>query len=181
MKIVFCILLFLHCAVPAQSQAIRQKGMYILPQAGVLKGEEKYSAQGIIVGGMEYKGWGFGIGAGIDWYRIRTVPIVADIRRSITVAKQPFFVYANAGWNIAIPRDNEYLLKGKGGAYGEAGLGYAILNKKKKGILLSIGFTSKTVTDKFMETTYIWTTPVPTERRIDYTFNRFILKLGYKF
>jgi hypothetical protein len=184
MRIFFCILLLLLCAAPAQSQAIRQKGFYILPQAGVLKGEKKYSGQGIIVGGMEYRGWGFGIGTGIDWYRIRTVPIVADIRRNITVANQPFFVYANAGWNIAVPRDKEYFLKGSGGAYGEAGLGYAVLNKKKKGILLSIGFTSKTVTERFMETTYIWTFPVTsheTERRIDYTFNRFILKLGYKF
>lgn len=181
MRISFIILLLLSCFSQAHSQVMREKGLYILPQAGLLKGEGKYSGQGTVVGGMEYKGWGFGIGAGIDWYRVRTIPVVVDIRRSVTVGRQPFFVYANAGWNIIVPRDKEYFSNGSGGAYGEAGLGYAVLNKKKKGLLLSVGFTSKTVTQKFKETIYTWNTPYETEKRYDYTFNRFVFKLGYKF
>jgi hypothetical protein len=193
MKIFFCILLFLFCADSIQSQAVREKGVYIVPQAGALIGDQHISGQGTIIGGIEHKGWGLGIGAGIDWYKIRTVPVLIDIRRSIPVGKRPFFAYINAGWNLAAPRDKEYFRdenphikddRFTNGVYGEAGLGYAFLNKAKKGILLSIGFTRKTVTERFTETDYIPTTPFTayeTERRLDYSFNRFIFKLGYKF
>lgn len=193
MRSIAGILLFWLCAASAQSQVMRQKGYYIIPQAGFLYGDQRVDGQGIVAGGIEYKGWGLGIAAGIDWYKVRTVPVLIDIRRNLPVARQPLFVYGNLGWNIAAPLDKQYYFAGSvdmrgnrftHGMYGEAGLGYALLNRSKKGFLLSLGFTSKTVTERFRETIYIMQPPyttVETERRLDYTFNRFIFKLGYKF
>lgn len=193
MRIIIGILLLFFCAFQVQSQVIRQKGYYIIPQAGFLYGDQRIDGQAMVAGGIEYKGWGLGIAAGMDWYKIRTVPVLLDIRTNIPVARQPLFAYGNLGWDIAAPLDKQYYLAGSfdmrgnrftNGMYGEAGLGYALLNKSKKGFLLSIGFTTKTVTERFMENVYIMTPPYTSyavERRLNYTFNRFIFKLGYKF
>ncbi|MCW3087094.1 MAG: hypothetical protein JWQ78_480, partial [Sediminibacterium sp.] len=68
--------------------------------------------------------------------------------------------------------------------YTDLGIGYALKGKKSKGVIMSLGYSMKTITEKYSEFIY---SPMPpyggsnTERRSVYELNRVSLKLGYSF
>ncbi len=194
MKIsIYVTVILLLCVFAAQSQTGNANRLYIIPQAGLLNGDQYVSGQVTLVGGIERNGWGFGIGSGVDYYKVRTVPVFIDLRRSFTINKWPLFAYANVGWNIAAPLSTQLRTSGgwwyqadnkyNSGWLGEAGFGYSFLNKQKKDFQLGLGFSTKTLEETYTETVYRDFPPYGStqeQRRLNYTFNRVILKIGYR-
>jgi hypothetical protein len=176
-----------------QTHAQKKTTFYFMPQVGLLNGDQYVSAQASLTGGMEIKEWGIGLGAAIDYYKVRSVPVFADIRKNITAGTTtPVFVYASFGMNIAAALESQRRrVSGWGdlrsnyehGLYTEGGFGCLLWNTHNTGLVLSLGYTSKTITEKYTENIYPDFPPyipVSTERKLNYTFNRVVLKIGVR-
>ena len=99
---------------------------------GLLYNTESIHIGAQSVNGFSKKGTFIGLGAGVDWYGISSLPIFLDLRQQIKWGKNTFFVYGDLGYNIAwIDSDggnqgfsSEY--DNDGGLYYDFGAGYLI-------------------------------------------------------
>jgi len=188
----FLLSFFIAVSVSAQVKPIKSN-FYLLPQIALLNGDHSASGQVQVAGGFEKNGWGFGIGTGIDYYKVRTVPVFADLRKSFG-KNSAVFSYLNIGSNLAWPLESQYStgyiweLGGKrsdfgNGLYTDLGIGYTIRGKKREGIVLSLGYSAKTINETRYVTIYREFPPYIPETRetkLDYTFNRIAFRLGVK-
>lgn len=165
--------------------------LYVTPQVALLNGAQTADAQIQMVMGFKNNKWSLGIGSGIDYYILRSVPLFIDARRFATIKQKNLFVYANAGMNIVWPTDkeraNNWNRIGGGassssfynGIYTDIGIG--ILLGKKNNLQASIGYSTKTFSETYQEWPVIWPVPItvtPTDRRLSYTLNRIVLRVG---
>ena len=119
---------------------------------GLLVGSSGQGAAVQTTNGIGYKSWNFGIGTGIDWYGVRSIPLVADVRHSFTNNKNKPFVYANGGINFPWQDGYGYSIgfstvevKYKNAFCGEMGLGYKVALKNQTAVVLSAGFSYKEI------------------------------------
>ncbi len=189
----FFVLMLLLCSVSLFAQKrVKKAPFYMVPQLGLVNGDHYVSGQLTLIGGFEKKDWAFGLGAGFDYYKLRTVPVFMDVRKNITASDWPVFAYANLGVNIPAPLETQRRFTGiwnatessyQAGLYSDVGIGYAMLNKRKKGFILSLGFSTKGNTENYMETIYDQFPPYKAnqfERKLSYSFNRVVCKIGFR-
>jgi hypothetical protein len=188
LPVIFGILLLTQ--VSAQE---KKTNYYLLPQLGLLNGDDFASGQVMVSGGIENKNISFGIGVAMEYYKIRTVPVFAEIRAGIGKSKRTF-AYINAGPNFMWPLASQYvshwIYNGafsrdhfSTGFYGDAGLGYIFRLAKKNDMLVSLGYSVKTVHQSYAESLYSQSppyTPETFDRKLDYTLNRLALRVGIK-
>ena len=182
------------CCSIISSNAQTQKAAwqsYILPQAALVNGDHAVSAQVQVNAGMQKKNWMFGIGAALDYYKVRTCPVFAETRFAFG-KNQNFFSYANLGINIAWALESEYTPGAWGtnridrfnnGVYTDMGIGYATKGLKKGTVMIGIGYSLKTVSSTSSEAIYRDFPPYGIEyvdKRSDYTLNRLALRLGVR-
>lgn len=165
-------------------------------EAGLVAGSYEPSADLRAQFLMAKKGWQVGAGGGVDYYRFRSVPVYAHGRKYFGTHKSKPFAMLSAGVNIATPtedeKNNQFGRGGiwwnqvpasySGGFYGEAGGGYSFLNKKGRGVSLSLSYVFKSMTETY--TTSYWlgfSESVPTQEKNTYYMNRFACRVGYKF
>jgi len=188
------ILLFLLANLFCRPGYSQKNSFFLLPQLGLLNGDGHVNASVLVSGGMEVAEWQYGIATGFDYYKFRSVPVYAEVRRFIGRNRKKPFLYAAAGWNIAFPLeeqnhyyngwwggntdksdfDNGYILEG--------GAGIFLSNKKGKGLILSAGYSTKTLGESWMENNWnpennSWIMTSHTNR---YTLNRIQLKAGFR-
>ena len=164
--------------------------LYLSAQAGILTGDHAACAQAVLSGGLMRKNMDVGIGVATDNYKLRTLPVFAELKRYFRLDDLLLFGYTHLGYNIVIPADDQYphIWGGlndrfnKGGAYGEIGVGHAFVNRRKRGVTLSVGYSVKTATEKYDEYTYgmFGNSSILSERRLVYTFNRIAVRIGYR-
>lgn len=193
--LVIVTLCFFIASANAQSKQA-SPGYYVFPQAGLLNGDHSVSGQAHLTGGIQKKAWMFGLGTAIDYYKIRTVPVFADVRYAFG-KKNNYFSYANIGANFVWALESQYemyYLPGPGqgssaksafsnGIYTDIGIGYAFRGYQKGGCVISIGYSSKTLSSAYQEAVYTQFPPYTIEyhqRKRDYTFNRLVLRLGVR-
>jgi hypothetical protein len=171
----------------------KKTGYYLLPQLGLLNGDNFASGQVMVSGGIEKKNISFGIGAAMEYYKIRSIPVFAEIRAGIGKDKKAF-AYLNAGPNFMWPLQSQYtshwIVNGgfsrdqfKTGFYGDAGLGYTFRIAKENELLVSLGYSVKTIHQSYSESVYAQSAPFLPEtfqRKLDYTLNRIALRVGIK-
>jgi hypothetical protein len=121
-------------------------------QAGLLKGQAGAALQLQTINGIQYKSWFAGIGAGIDYYRFRGIPLFFDARKAFGGSKNSFFVYADIGINFNWITNKQKLAYGMSqykdisrGLYTDAGLGYKIRAGEKHSFLISGGYSFKSL------------------------------------
>src|SRR5687768_15390308 len=112
MKGIFILtLLFIFCTGIATAQKNEKKGcscsFQSLLNIGLLEGQESSEFQIQTINGIQYKGWFAGIGAGVDYYRFRSIPLFLDIRKNILNKNFTPFIYADAGIHFPWKKDNE--------------------------------------------------------------------------
>lgn len=186
---IILISIFFYSGISAQ----KSKHFYIIPQATILNGNQAVSAEFQLTGGIQKNNWGLGIGTALDHYKVRTVPLFADIRRYFGTAGS-LFAYASAGVDIPWPLESQYsynfLIGGETksrfntGLYSGVGIGYAFRGKNKDGFQLSMGYSMKSMAETRAEMIYRDFPPYIAEtsyRKMSYTFNRVALSIGYKF
>ncbi|MBS1935121.1 MAG: hypothetical protein JST96_14055, partial [Bacteroidetes bacterium] len=144
------------------------------------------------INGIKYKSWFGGIGVGLDFYRIRSIPLFADVRKEFGKTADKLFVFADAGINFAWRTDKETKQfntndKLKNGFYSEAGAGYKFRLSKTNNLLFSVAYSYKTNTEtgrnNFVVPNpwYFTGALLPDEEKISYHLNRVVIKAGFEF
>jgi len=157
----------------------------------LLNGSNEVSAGLQSVNGFQKKNWFVGVGVGLDYYVHRSVPLFADVRYEFGKGKNKFFAYADGGINFEWVEDpsvngpifiwepttnsNEF----HNGIYTDAGLGYMVGMKKAGDLVLSLGYTHKSV--KRTETYQDWRTQEWLTDHYHYKLNRIAVKVGWRF
>lgn len=148
-------------------------------------GNSEPAFAGQLVNGIQYKTWSAGIGVGLDYYHTRSVPVFLALRKAALAKPKTAFFYADAGYNKPWLHDDDKFLvkKGKGGFYGEGGVGYAQPAFKTKTLFMSLGWRVKKLTrvTNVMPYLSIWPPPETAWRDYDYTLTTLALKLGLTF
>lgn len=182
--------------IQANAQSPQKNTSYLMPQIGVIDGDQSTSSQFQVVGGIAVKNWRIGMGTGLDYYKVRSVPVFADIRNYFGRNKKAF-AFANVGYNIPWPMEDQYrIIFIQGGTkksefemgwYSDAGIGYDIDLGKQKALSLSLGYTIKKFSERYdSRFSWIWGWPstLPgtgqSERTEVYTFRRLSLKAGFR-
>jgi hypothetical protein len=155
---------------------------------GLLTGEQTISASLQSVNGIQWKSLFVGAGLGFDFYGIGTTPLFLDLRKTFGQGPKKFFAYGDVGYNIAWPGSNNAsfnssILDQKGGFYSDIGIGYLIGFGKNDALILSAGYTFKSLSDNLVA--YPLCVPgivcEPLTERNEYHFNRISIKAGWRF
>lgn len=188
-SILFCICCFITILLAAQTKP-NKNAFYLLPQVALLNGDAHVGAQVQLSGGISKGPWTIGLGAGIDYYKIRTAPVFIDLRRHLGAEKK-YFLYGNLGYNIAWPLESQYRIGNQwfralhknefsNGFYTDLGIGCDLGKNPGKGMVLSLGYSMKTVKESYLEA-ISGSNPVKMGlKESNYSFNRLSLKLGYR-
>jgi len=155
-------------------------------QVGLLEGEAGSSFQLQSINGLRYKTWFAGLGAGIDYYSFRGIPVFVDVRKDWWKKINTPFVYTDAGIHFSWVGDKNQNWWGRSefsnGLFYDLGLGYKVGLNNKNSLLLSGGFSHKNIREKRFTTVYCINPPC-TEgvEMFRYKLNRISLKAGWQF
>jgi hypothetical protein len=173
----------------AQQKNVKQKDLrfHSITQAGLLAGSSDGQLLLQTTIGLKYKTYFAGAGVGLDYYQVRSVPVFIDVRKYIFDKPQSPFVYADAGVNFPWARQNEenWNIKYKTGSYFDFGIGYHFPLKKSLALVVSGGYSQKTLSAKEYTMNWFlsssWPPPGGYIINYDYTFRRFNIKAGLSF
>ena len=156
---------------------------------GLLEGQAGSAFQLQTINGFQKKSWFAGIGVGLDYYRSRTIPLFADVRKEFGKKENKFFLYADGGINFYWLRNKDVKQfyiddKFKNGFYAETGFGYKFHLNQKLVLTLNGGYSYKKLTEEGYNY-YGWgpliTNPPSSMDKIVYNLNRVVLKIGIEF
>lgn len=172
----------------AQDTAHKKKWEYFgLHQAGMVAGSNAEKLSILTTNGLQKGNWHAGISTGIDWYGIRSIPLLASVYKTFGTNKHQPFVYGSAGVGFAWREDivnRFYSYEYKNGFAGEVGLGYFFNLKNKTAFTLAAGFSYKQmgVTEKRLglSDATIYSYANTTEWRYNYYYRRIAIRLGIK-
>ena len=171
------------CSAQQKSQAGSWRFQSI-NSVGLLEGQAGSAFQLQTINGAAYHSWFAGIGVGLDYYRLRTIPLFLDLRKEFGRSSHPFFIYADGGINFGWVTDMQKLgyvgEQFSNGFYDDLGLGYKAVLGKNNALLLSLGYSYKKITDTYISE-YVGTPPLPPPTKINYSLNRLCIKLGWSF
>ncbi len=160
---------------------------------GLLEGETGSAFQLQTINGAQYKSWFTGVGIGLDFYRLRTIPLFVDIRKEFGKSNNKLFVYSDMGINFSWVTDQQKTSnvendKFGNGFYGDWGLGYKVLVAKKNNLLLSLGYSYKKTVETYDPLYYLTgiyytqgSEPNDQLQKINYSLNRLSIKIGWEF
>jgi len=151
------------CSIGAQGLAQQNKKntsstldrgwqFHSINQAGLLEGQIGSAFQIQTINGLQYRSWFAGIGAGIDYYRFRGIPLFIDLRKEFGHSGNKFYIYMGTGMHFIWLTDkqkNEFNLNHFGsndfsnGLYAGAGVGYKVELNNQLAIFISPGFIYK--------------------------------------
>jgi len=182
--LVTMVFVFLGMCVCAQKKASFSSQNYV----GLLEGEHGSSLQLQTINGVKFNRWFVGLGAGIDWYYRRSIPVFASVNMDfLKKQKRSFYLSANAGINYPWQTDNYHNewgyneTKSYSGLYWSAGLGYKIgIGKGDDALLMQLGYDYKRVSEKVVYPYMVYTDNDPNDR-FDYHLRRLSLKMGWSF
>ncbi len=151
--------------------------------AGIVAGKSGSYQTLQSVNGLNYKEWFAGIGAGIDYYKYKSIPVFFDLRTS--VAKTNFFVFADLGYNFPshnkpgkeIYYYNTYNFSG--GFYNETGAGFKVKLTRRSHLLFTSGYSYKKLNNKVGVINPCLIAPCPIEySTYEYGYGRVVFKAG---
>jgi len=153
-------------------------------QLGLLHGQSGTAFQWQTINGVSYKTFSGGIGAGTDYYYLKTIPLFFDIRK---IFYKKLLAYVDAGVNFPWNKkdtENKIVIEGtySKGFYVDAGAGYLINIKKPGKLLFSIGYTEKQIKENADPNVIVEPNP-PTHytNYYKYIFRRLTMKIGLCF
>src|SRR5277367_6797314 len=136
-SMLFIMLIMIVGISSAQQNSLgRQWQFHSINSVGLLEGETGSAFQMQTINGINYKSWFAGIGLGLDFYRLRTIPLFADFRKEFGKSSNKIFVYSDVGINFSWVTDQQktsYVQNDKfnNGFYGDWGLGYKVMLNRK--------------------------------------------------
>jgi hypothetical protein len=156
--------------------------------AGLLEGENGTSFQLQTINGIRYKTWFAGIGTGLDYYYVRSIPLFISVNKFLESPKVPVYINGDIGLSFPWEKDYQhYFDQSPGGSssslFWGAGLGYKFAVKNKdQGVLINFGYSYKHIVQESEYAYPCFTPPCPTEKeRFDYHLKRLSIKVGWMF
>jgi hypothetical protein len=161
-------------------------GFQSLLQGGQLAGEFGPSWNLQTINGIYYKTWFAGIGVGLDYYTMRTIPLFIDVRKDLLSKNRTPFLYADGGIHFDWLRTKEKPGWGSSeynrGLYYDLGGGYKIGFGNRDALLMSIGYTLKTMKEERLLTQQCFDGPCSSAKdHYSYIFTRLSFKVGWRF
>lgn len=161
-------------------------GFQSIFQGGLLEGAAGPSWNLQTINGIYYKTWFAGIGVGLDYYTMRTIPLFMDVRKELFRKNRTPFLYADGGIHFDWLKNKEKPGWGSSkynrGFYYDIGFGYKIGFKKHDALLMSAGYTMKTLREERVVITRCIQPPCnPSKDYYNYTFSRLTIKVGWQF
>lgn len=161
-------------------------GFSSINQVGIVQGQRDNQFLAQTINGFRYKTWFAGVGAGYDAYGVQTIPLFLDIRKNLLKRAATPFVYADGGIQFMAEKgkkaDERTGKDYETGAYYDIGLGYQVRLSKNNALLLSAGYSVKTVQwDTFTDIVCVTTPCNNFIGSYKYRYNRLSFKLGYRF
>lgn len=190
MRIFLAILACTACINNYAQQKENQLRFNSVNTFGYMIGSKTKSESVSTINGVRWQNWSAGIGAGIDWYDIRSVPVFLDVRKYFTDKKNQPFVYADGGLSVAWP--NKQIKNWYSGYdfrntfYGECGIGYNWKISDGLSALLSAGYSYKrsllkvknTPTQNYFTTYDYYYFPIS---QYDFEYRRIAIRIGLQF
>ena len=181
---IFLFAAWLVTAMTASAQ--KSKAVYQpLIQAGLLEGENGSAFQLQTVQGLKYKTWSAGIGAGLDYYHTRSIPLFLDLRKALGQKNKGAFVYADGGYNFPwLTTANKAALinDARSGYYFDTGIGYEFPVMKQNRFFFSAGYAYKTFKTVYEYVICPFLGPCFTQAEVQaYRLRRVSLKAGLRF
>jgi len=155
-------------------------------QIGLIDGSTDTEFHLQTINGLRFGNWFTGIGVGIDYYYVRSVPLFVDIRNYWFKKKNSPFVYGDIGINFPWPKDlgNDFSFQDinyNEGLYYDLGLGYKLGLRNTHALSLSAGFNFKRLTGVRQYKICTFMPCVGTTEEFDYKLNRISMKFGWEF
>lgn len=178
------LLLLLMAGAQAQDKARYSSMNY----AGLLEGSNGSAFQLQTVQGVKFKKWLTGIGTGLDYYYLRSIPLFLSVNRSLFNKPRTPYLTLDGGFNFAWYRRelSDWRTASNSnatpGLFWGAGLGYKVsMRNNKDALLLNIGYSFKQLKDEYEQPVYCINPPCPPSiERYNYKLNRVSVKLGWQ-
>ena len=157
---------------------------------GILEGDDGSAFQLQTINGYRFNGWFAGLGLGLDYYRLRSVPFFLSLKKDFSLKNRGFYVTLDGGTNFAWVEDEEnqnrwspYISREwRPRLFWGSGLGYKFGLKNNDAVLLNLGYSFKRMHEVRQVPTMCINPPCPTtEESYDYQLKRVSLRLGYEF
>lgn len=107
LKIILTGFVFL-VAISAFSQKLKYAGSV---ETALVNGSHETELAVNTTHGIRFGNWSTSVGAGIDYYRFRSVPLFIDVKRYIPLNKIQPYIQASAGVNIAWATDEQRIIQ----------------------------------------------------------------------
>ncbi len=151
-------------------------------QAGLLTGQYGEALTLQSVNGIRKDKWFAGLGAGIDFYAQRSIPLFVRVQYEFSSKPNRPFVYADAGANFRwLNQENVYKTdyEYNPGLYYAFGIGYKLKAFTNAGFLISAGYSYKQMSET-VPAYWLSAWPVQEQNMIkyNYQFRRIEIKLG---
>lgn len=162
-----------------------RSSLHAIASFGLVTGESTAKPLAQVMSGFYYKKWFAGLGTGIDFYNLKSIPVFADYKLFLA-KKNGCFLYADGGYNFPFgnkPKDQFFFKRSDhyyGGLYLDAGLGYRLALNANHRLLFSAGYSRK---DVFRNVEVDSGTNPPTEQTYNYhyIFGRVVAKVSWDF
>lgn len=154
---------------------------------GLLEGTAGPSWNLQTINGVNYKSWFAGIGVGLDYYNLRTIPLFVDFRKELLRKSKTPFLYADGGihfdWLTTGQKPGWGSSEYNRGFYYDAGAGYKFgFGNRRDALLVSAGYTMKTIREERVFIQQCVQPPCnPSKEYYNYTFSRLSFKVGWQF
>lgn len=187
MKKLVIVLLVLLTSIHAGAQT---KPKFVSQQlVGLLEGESGSAFQIQTINGFQVKKWFMGVGAGIDWYGYRSVPLFLSMNYDLKLSNRTFFFSFDGGVNLPWtgtknpgftgPVDADF----RTGLFTNSGIGYKLrLKNSKDGFIINLGFSTKRMFEEQRISNFCPGGNCQiTVEKYDYRFRRLSIRVGWLF
>jgi hypothetical protein len=187
--LVFVALMMIAAPVLSQQSKTGYTGSL---EAALVNGGYESNAAITMTHGLGFKGITASVGAGIDYYRFRSVPVFIDLKKYFTIAKLQPFIQASAGLNVAWPTTEQKIVQRwwwqgndtisfSNGIYSKAVMGIVLNPGKQVKISAVAGWSYKSVTTRYDELVFDGTGSRMEIRTMIFGLNRLYVGLGVSF
>lgn len=154
--------------------------------AGILEGSGGTAFQLLTVNGISYKKNFLGIGTGLDYYQIRSVPLFLNFSRDLKSGPRSFFLSGSGGYSFAWKKAGSggwFQSESTPSLYAAGHIGYRVNSRNQKdAFLFSLGYSYKHQRETRTYMNFCTNPPCTLSTEVlDFYFKRISLLLGWQF
>jgi hypothetical protein len=187
MKIFYCIIFCTLFSVTLYAQ--KKYNFHSQNYIGLVEGSDGGAFQLQTINGIQKSNWFAGIGAGLDYYLFRSIPLFLSLNKNFTKKNRTFFLSLDGGTNFTWYKREETMFsnlissKFIPAAYWGAGIGYKIgLSNKKDALIFNAGYSLKKIKEEREMQVICVTTPCnPFLEKYVYNTKRISIRVGWQF